>query len=138
MVKIRIAFCRDVYVRMMHFERAGDVEKGHAHKYDHSSLLAAGSVKARVNGRETVFHAPTIIHIKKGLRHRFEALEDNTLLTCVHAIRSRDGSGDILDPAGIPAGVAVDQVAESMLLRTETSEFRRPTPGLIPIADFDH
>lgn len=138
MVKVKIAFCRNVYVRMMHFERAGEVEKGHAHKYDHSSLLAAGSIKARVNGQETVFHAPAIIYIKKGLRHRFEALADNTVLSCVHAVRSRDGSSDILDPDGIPTGVTVDRAAEPMLLRTETSEFRRPKPDPIPIHIFDN
>ena len=44
------------------------------------------------------------IYLQAGLEHRFEALEDNTIATCVHALRNKDGV-DLLDPDSIPEGV---------------------------------
>lgn len=122
MVNINIACVANVFVRMMNFEHKGDIEQGHSHNHDHTSILSSGAVKATVNGKETVFQAPALIFIAKGLRHQFEALKDNTVLSCVHAIREPGGSSDIVDPASVPNGARwldVSRKFERMLVPGE-------------------
>jgi hypothetical protein len=46
-----------------------------------------------------------MIFIKADKKHMLEALEDNTVAYCIHALRDKDGSGDILDPSMVPDGV---------------------------------
>jgi len=88
----------------MHFAKAGDVNEGHKHNYDHMTLLATGKVAVHVNGQTTNFTAPQMIFIQAGKSHYIEALEDNTVAYCVHALRDKD-TEEILDPAQVPAGV---------------------------------
>lgn len=100
----------------MVFAKAGDVEQGHSHTFDHLTLLAAGSLKVTVNGVATEFKAPHMIYIARDKEHELVALEDNTVAYCIHAMRANDGTGDILDPAMIPAGVyPIGTVAASLL-----------------------
>jgi quercetin dioxygenase-like cupin family protein len=101
---------------MMHFEHAGDIEQGHCHPFDHLTLLASGSLRVTVEGQVTEFKAPHMIYIHKDKQHELVALEDNTTAYCIHALRSKDGSGDILDPSMIPAGVDPMAVAEKLVL----------------------
>jgi hypothetical protein len=86
----------------MHFLKKGDVEHGHTHRYDHMTLLASGSLKVTIEGVSTEFVAPYMIYIRKDKNHILEALEDNTVAYCIHALRNNDGSGDIMDPDMIP------------------------------------
>lgn len=102
---VRINFVSNLFVKQMEFLKAGDVEQGHAHCYDHLTLLASGSMRITALGQTTDFKAPHHIFIKAGVEHRLEALEDNTVAHCIHALREKDGSGDIIDPASVPAGV---------------------------------
>ena len=89
----------------MHFAKAGDAEEGHKHQFDHLTLLAAGSVRVTVEGKETDFKAPHMIYIHAEKNHRLVALEDNTVAYCIHALRDGNEVDDILDPASIPLGV---------------------------------
>jgi quercetin dioxygenase-like cupin family protein len=102
---VNLGCVANLFSRQMHFEKAGDTELGHTHPFDHLTLLAAGSVKITVEGKETVFKAPHMIYIHKDKVHKLEALEDNTVAYCIHALRDGNGVDDILDPAMIPAGV---------------------------------
>lgn len=95
----------------MHFKSAGDIEIGHSHPIDHLSLLATGSVLCIVDGISTEFKAPMMIYIQKDKVHEFVALEDNTLIYCVHALRFGHAVEDILDPAMIPNGKSGMDVA---------------------------
>jgi len=45
-----------------------------------------------------------MIYIKQGKSHFIEALEDNTIAFCVHALRDKD-TADILDPSQVPLGI---------------------------------
>lgn len=103
--KINIGCVANLYSRQMHFEKAGDVEHGHTHPFDHLTLLASGSLKVTVEGKETVFKAPHMIYIHKDKNHELVALEDNTVAYCIHALRDGNGVDDILDPNMIPEGV---------------------------------
>jgi hypothetical protein len=100
--EIVIGCVSNIYSRQMHFLKKGDIEHGHVHIYDHITLLASGSLKVTIEGVSTEFIAPYMIYIRKHKNHILEALEDNTVAYCIHALRNNDGSGDIMDPDMIP------------------------------------
>jgi hypothetical protein len=100
-----ISCVASVFIRQMLFEKNGDVNEGHAHVFDHQTLLARGSIKAVVDGHTSYFTAPQIIFIKAGILHEFTAMEDNTLCYCIHALRDGDDVCDIIDPEGVPQGI---------------------------------
>ena len=94
--EIKILAVSNVYCRLMNFNKAGDFEQGHYHSYDHGTLLAKGKLlveKTDDAGNVTsakVFTAPTFLFIEKDHRHVLTALEDNTVATCIHALRTID------------------------------------------------
>lgn len=100
----RMSCVSNLWLRQMVFEKAGDANEGHTHNYDHVTLLAKGSVKVYVEGKVSEFKAPQMIYVQKGKTHNLEALEDDTIAYCVHALRDKD-TGDIIDPDQIPLGV---------------------------------
>lgn len=100
----RFTCAGNLWIRQMVFEKAGDANEGHEHNYDHLTLLTTGSVRVYVDGNTSDFVAPQVIYIKKGKSHYIEALEDNTIAFCVHALRDAE-TEEILDPDQIPAGV---------------------------------
>lgn len=89
----------------MHFVKAGDKNEGHVHNFDHITLLSKGSVEVNVDGQTTIFKAPHMIYIVAGKSHFLTALEDDTVASCIHALRTGEREEDILDPSIIPAGV---------------------------------
>ena len=103
---IKIGNVDDVFTRMMHFEKAGDIEQGHTHTYDHFTLLAYGKLKVTVEGEETIFEAPHMIFIKKDKRHMLEALVDNTVAACIHSLHDR--TDNIISSDMIPNGIIIN------------------------------
>jgi len=103
-----IGVVANLWSKQMHFKKAGDVEFGHSHTFDHLTLLAAGALKVTVENIATEFKAPQMIYIKAGKEHELVALEDNTVAYCIHPLR--DHEGDLLDPSMIPEGVNKDNV----------------------------
>lgn len=72
------------------FRNVGDTHDGHAHTFDHITLLASGSVTMKHDNGEKDYLAPYLIVTPKGIKHQFIAKEPNTVFCCIHAIR--DGS----------------------------------------------
>jgi quercetin dioxygenase-like cupin family protein len=101
---VKIGCVANLYSRMMRFEKAGDTEIGHTHQFDHLTLLAKGKLKVTVEGVASEFTAPHMIYIHKDKVHELEALTDETVAYCIHALRDKDNN-EILDPSMIPAGV---------------------------------
>jgi len=89
----KFSIVANTWVKQMHFAKAGDINEGHKHNFDHQTLLAKGSVKIKVNGQETDFVAPHIIFIGAGHEHEMVALRDG------------DQVEDIIDPRDVPNGV---------------------------------
>jgi quercetin dioxygenase-like cupin family protein len=107
--KSKFTCIANLWIRQMVFEKAGDANDGHIHNYDHTTLLSYGSVKVNVEGKTTEFKAPQVIYIQKGKSHFIEALEDNTIAYCVHALRDKD-TEEILDAGQVPDGIHVDSI----------------------------
>lgn len=105
MLEVKIGCVANLYSRMMWFRKAGDIEVGHTHQFDHLTLLAKGKLKVTVEGVSTEFTAPHMIYIHKDKVHELEALTDETVAYCIHALRDKE-TGEILDPAMIPDGVS--------------------------------
>lgn len=101
---VHIGCVANLFSRMMHFEKAGDIEIGHTHQFDHLTLLAKGKLKVTVEGKTSEFTAPHMIYIHKDKVHELEALTDETVAYCIHALHDKE-TGEILDPSMIPAGV---------------------------------
>lgn len=127
--KIAISCVSSVYVRHMVFLKAGDIEEGHAHQFDHQTLVAKGSIKIKANGKETVFTAPHCVFIKAGVEHELTALEDDTVTYCIHALRDGTDVCDIVPPESIPLGAGEDE-AFSVALPLIVGPDDQPTPHL--------
>lgn len=100
--KVNLGTVANVFVRQMHFETAGDEEIGHAHPYNHLTLLAKGCLKVIVGDQTRVFAAPTMIYIAANTAHTLIAETDQTVAYCIHALR--EPTGDIVDESMVPKG----------------------------------
>lgn len=83
--RIEFHLADDVMVKQLHLEKEGYVINQHAHTYDHTSMLATGKVRVFCDGKMVGdFTAPTGVFIKANAFHAILALEDNSILYCVH------------------------------------------------------
>jgi quercetin dioxygenase-like cupin family protein len=96
--EVQLTCVSNLFMRSMHFKHAGDIEQGHSHVFDHVSLLTAGSAKVTVEGVSKIFTAPHAIFIRRDWTHEIEALEDHTIMICIHALRDGERAEDIVDP----------------------------------------
>ena len=100
--EVTISCVSNVFIKQMRFVNAGDAEQGHSHCFDHLTLLASGKLRLTALGKADEFTAPHHIFIKAGVEHELLALEDNTTVHCIHAIRDGERVEDIVDPASLP------------------------------------
>lgn len=105
--EVTIACVANVYVRTMHFKRAGDCEKGERHAFDHLTLLSAGKLRVETTDDTKDYEAPCLIFIAAEKYHRLSALADNTIAACIHALREGLRVEDILpfDPNRQPKNI---------------------------------
>ncbi len=104
--EVFIGCVANLFSRQMHFKKAGDLEMGHTHQFDHLTLLARGRLRVTVCGEMTEFEAPHMIYIRADLEHELVALEDDTVAYCIHALRTPDQT-EIIAPEMVPFGVGV-------------------------------
>lgn len=126
-----LGYFGNIWVKSHRFLKAGDNNGGgHKHHFDHVTLLIKGSVSVQVgNNPPKEFHAPTFIVIRRDKKHKFTALEDDTIYYCVFALRDIDGQpiGDIVDPRTLPnyipyySGIMGD-TSTTTLIPSETVE----------------
>jgi len=84
-----------IWIKQMLLKDAGTLVPQHAHVYDHTSMLAVGSVRMWADGVLVgEFKAPHPIFIKAKVKHAFLSLEPDTLIYCIHNV-SRTGSVEI-------------------------------------------
>lgn len=88
----------NVFVKMMVCKDIGMEIVGHAHTFDHITLLSSGAVDMVARGSVARYTAPMLIVTPKGVVHRFVAVAPNTVLCCIHAIRDGDEMEDVAPP----------------------------------------
>lgn len=103
--KSQLSLISNLWIKLMTFENAGDVNEGHKHLFDHPTLLVKGRLLVDVDGAASEFTAPHIIFIARNKVHSLTALEAGTVAACIHALRDGERVEDIVDPAMIPAGI---------------------------------
>lgn len=96
----------NIYIRPMphRLAKAGDSVEGHAHNFDHTSIVMVGAARFEadlIDGRHISVdkfapneeYGDTRCHvlIKAGIHHKITALEDNTIVWCVYAHRNPQG-----------------------------------------------
>lgn len=97
-VRHELQIVDNVFVKMFYTNEVGDKISGHAHTFDHITLLAKGRVMMRADGTEKEHLAPKLIVTPKGIVHEFEALDHGCIMCCVHAIRDGDTEEDVAPP----------------------------------------
>lgn len=90
----------NVFVKMIPLKSKGDTTYGHAHTFDHITLLSVGRVLMKHDNGQAEYTAPCLIVTPKGIKHEFVSLEDFSLLCCIHALRDEDG--EIIPPETKP------------------------------------
>lgn len=77
-----------IFIKQMLLENAGMYVPQHSHSYDHTSMLAVGSVRAWCDGVLLGdYKAPMPITILAGTKHTFMSLVPNTIIYCIHNLR---------------------------------------------------
>lgn len=75
----------NVFIKQMAMANAGTLVRQHVHTFDHTSMVATGSVRIWKNGEEWKdVKAPMPIFIGRDTAHTFMSLEDNTVIYCIH------------------------------------------------------
>lgn len=104
-ISTEIRLADGVFMKTMVIQKAGTAVPQHAHSFDHVSVLVRGSVKIEREGRpDLICLVPTGITILARVKHLFTALEDDTIILCVHDIGTAEGVAiaeehHIVDPA---------------------------------------
>lgn len=87
-----LGYFGNIWVRQNTLSKIGHFVDGHTHHFDHVTLLISGKVLVEVEGHPAKeFTAPTFIIIRKEHKHKFTALENNSVWYCVFALRDLDG-----------------------------------------------
>lgn len=90
-----IRFVDNVFVKMIPLNGIGDKVQGHAHVFDHITLLSVGKVRMKHDNGEQIHTAPCLIVTPKGITHEFTNLAEQSILCCIHAIRNGDNLDDV-------------------------------------------
>ena len=84
-----------VFIKQMYLKDPGMLVPQHAHVYDHTSMVACGSVRMWKDAEWVAdFKAPCPIFIEARIKHTFQSLEPGTLIYCIHNV-SRTGAVEI-------------------------------------------
>lgn len=84
----------NIFIREMCFEKAGEIIKGHAHNFDHTTYVIHGSIKIDRDGDIIIKKSSerkNWILIKAGVKHIITALENDTIAHCIYSHRTPQG-----------------------------------------------
>lgn len=80
-----------LYFRSVLLKLAGTIIPQHQHGHDHATYVGNGKVRLWVNKEwKGDYQAGQAIEIKAHQDHLFQALENDTRLTCVHNLKSAE------------------------------------------------
>lgn len=96
-IETDIKISDDIFVKSILVRSSGTMIPQHSHKFDHISLISAGSVSVWCDSRHIGdFRAPNHVTIGAGTKHLFITREDNTVISCIHRI-DRTGEIEVLE-----------------------------------------
>lgn len=121
----KVSLVANTWIKMMHFKKEGDRNCGHAHQFDHQTLLSKGHFRVYVEDRVADFVAPTIVFVEAGKEHMIEALEDDCVAFCIHAVRNGVNVEDIMNPDDIPEGKWFGDETHPLVCGAQTETFYR-------------
>jgi quercetin dioxygenase-like cupin family protein len=124
----KVSLVANTWIKQMHFRKAGDRNCGHKHAFDHQTLLAKGRFRVRVEDRVAEFAAPTIVFVAAGKEHLIEALEDDSVAYCIHAVRNGTKVEDIMNPDDIPEGKWFGDETHPLVAGAKSERYYRITP----------
>lgn len=124
----KLSVVANTWIRQMRFRKAGDRNCGHAHSFPHQTLLAKGKFRVYVEDKVAEFTAPQVLYIEAGKEHMIQAVEDESIAFCIHALRKGDKIEDIMDPDDMPADVDMFGVEVNPLIVGADSGFVYRTP----------
>jgi hypothetical protein len=82
---VEIHMSDDIFLKQMVVAHAGTYIPQHSHTYEHTTMVATGSIRVWEDGKLSGdFTAPTGLMIKAGVKHTFLTLEPHTVLYCIH------------------------------------------------------
>jgi len=92
-----------VWIRKIYFPMAGGVNEDHVHDFDHVTCIAHGGVRVFIDGAAEGkdFYAPNFVMVRAGHSHHMMALEDETLMFCIHA-HGIEGGVEMIDDQNDP------------------------------------
>jgi len=98
----------NMWFGLMSFKNAGEKIPGHKHNFDHCTLLASGKFRVIKYGEDErieydeILTSPCIIFIDKDRIHSVEALTDNAVACCCHAIYEKEKDLFPIDASKVP------------------------------------
>jgi hypothetical protein len=91
-VSVEIKLTDDLFIRTATVADAGTVIPTHAHRYDHITLLAYGSMRVEADGEMLGdYTGPVGILIRARVKHTMTTLTDGVVFACVHALHGTAG-----------------------------------------------
>ena len=132
---------QNIFINMMTFRDRGDRNLGHLHSYDHLTVLSSGALEVHCDGMVGRFRAPHLFLTPKDRAHQFYALEDHTVVACIHPLRQPEQGTDILPPEIQPAvcgqlinhltrpGADYNKQSEVLALPVDQSQYFVPEAG---------
>lgn len=83
----------DIFIKQIALPSKNVMYPQHVHSWNHTTLLVRGRIVLWKGNAAPEYHsAPDIIFIEKNVEHKFQTLEDNCIICCVHNLRSADGA----------------------------------------------
>ena len=90
-VSIEIKLTDDLFVKTATVADAWTIIPTHAHRYDHVTLLAYGSMRVEADGVTLGDYAgPVGILIKAGVKHTMTTLTPGVVFACIHALHGTE------------------------------------------------
>lgn len=91
-ISVEIKLTDDLFIKTATVADAGTIIPTHAHKYDHITLLAYGSMRVQSGDDNPAdFVGPVGILIPAGVKHTFMTLTPGVVFACIHALHGTDG-----------------------------------------------
>src|SRR3954463_14017809 len=90
-VSTEIKLTDDLFIKTAVVADAGTIIPAHAHRYDHVTLLAYGSMRITADDEMLGdYTGPVGILIRRGVKHTMTTLTPGVVFACIHVLHGTD------------------------------------------------